>query len=418
MRELFSYVERFRNDRFVVKIDDGIVRHDAFDSFVEDLAHVARVGVRLLLVAGARGRIEEILARYGMSGELIDGTRISPPAAMPLIEMAAFDVATKIMTRVTGYGIDAVIGNWVRARTLGVVNGVDYLNTGEVDRIELRHVERLLDDGVVPIFPCIGWNRRGEPYNISSDRLAGDLAVAVGATKLLFCLAGPTRLPDRITADEAEALSARPAETPTDPKTDASESVLLEVSARVCRAGVDRVQIIDGTTDGMLLREVFTNIGAGTMIYASEYASIRPFRPSDATAVLRIMQPAIRNGRLLPRSVADIESCADRLVVYTIDGTVHGVAGFASIGEHEGEVFALAVDDAVADLGVGKELVEYLLDRAQKEGFARVFALTTQAYDWFLRWGFRGATVADLPPSRRKSYDCTRNSRILVRELR
>ena len=136
MRELFSYVKRFHGGRFVIKIEGGLIDDELLPALVQDLSLLAGVGIRLLVVVGAREKIDSVLRTYGIETKMIDGIRISPPEALPLIEMAAFDNATKIMTRLTGRGLDAVIGNWVRARTAGVRNGVDFQNTGDVERID------------------------------------------------------------------------------------------------------------------------------------------------------------------------------------------------------------------------------------------------------------------------------------------
>lgn len=412
MRELFSYIDRFSGERFVVKIDDRLLKSDMFGPLIQDLGQLSKIGVRLMVVAGARLRVDEVLTRYQMPTDMVGGIRVSPNEAMPLIEMAGFDVATKIMTRMTGQGIDAVIGNWVRARTIGVRDGIDYLSTGTIDGIDFPKLDRLTAEKIVPILPCIGWNRRGEPYNLSSNHLAGVLAQNVSAAKLIYCLAESIDLPNRLTTTEATPLL----QDQSIRSGDAME--LLRLSCDACEGGVDRVHILDATLDGAVLQEVFSNAGVGTMIYTTTYDAVRPFQKGDIASVMRIMQPYVADGRLLHRGESEIEARADELYVYEIDGTIHGVAGLTKIDPDHAEVYGMAIDESAINAGVGTTLIGYLLDRGRSIGIGRIFALTTQAYDWFSALGFRQVNIETLPEVRRNSYDKTRNSRIVLIDLR
>lgn len=411
MRELFSYIERFKGSRFVVKIDDALVSTGVFPTLVQDLAQLRKIGIELVVVAGARRSIDDVLDRYGIPRQMADGIRVSTDEAMPLIEMAAFDVATKIMTRLTGAGIDAVVGNWVRARTLGVVDGIDYLNTGSVEGIVVERIGRLVCDGIVPILPCIGWNHRGEPYNVSSNRLAADLATRFGAGKLMYCLARKPSLPDRMTTTEAERLIEE------DDRECEEDRELVRLAVEACRGGVDRVHAVDATAEDAVLQEVFSNVGAGSMVYATPYDAVRPYRRSDAAAVLRIMRPYVESGRLLARTEADLERLSSDFVVYEIDGTVHGVAALSVVEDDVAEIHGIAIDETTAELGVGSTLLTYLLDRAEASHIGRVFALTTQAYDWFRKLGFIRVPIDELPESKRRAYDERRKSRAVAVDL-
>ena len=409
MRELFSYVERFKDERFVARIDDALLDSDSFPALIADLARCARIGVRVVIVAGARSRIDSVLGRYERSSRMIAGVRISEASAMPLIEMAAFDSATKIMTRMTGEGVDAVIGNWVRARTLGVVDGIDFEQTGVVDRIDLSHLDRLIDDGVIPILPCIGWNRRGQAYNLSSTKLACELAKRIHARKLIFCNNDRIDLPSRLTNRKAADLVAASVIGP--------ERDFLSHSIEAISGGVRRVHALDASNEGALLFEVFTNIGTGTMVFAEGYESVRPLTNRDIPAVLSIMKPHVESDRLLLRTESDISNRFDEMYVYDIDGTVHGVIGLEVFDDRTGEIYSLAVDTSVAQLGVGKQLLRKTIDEARQKKLTRIVACTTQAFDWFHEFGFEPTTIETLPPERRAQWLPERNSRVIALEL-
>ena len=411
IREVFLYLKRFQGKSFVIKIDHPLTEAPVFPSLIRDLAELRNLGINILIVAGARERIDEVLARYSIQSTMQDSVRISTSDAMPFIKMAAFDVANRIMTVLTANEIRAVIGNWVRARTLGVLDGVDYMSTGRVERILTDQLDELLRDGVVPIFPCIGWSSSGEPYNVSSNELASILARSVNADKLFFVTKPHKECPSRMTAAEVDAYLEE------NTGYDYEFLDLLRHARDTCSHGVKRVHIVDGNLDGAILQEVFSNLGVGTMVYGNQYEQIRKVRSSEIPAVLRIMEPWIQAGHLIRRSHTDLLEEADSIYVFEVDGALHGSAGFKPFNEHQAEITGLAVDEQFAELGTGRRLVEYIIETAREAGYRELFVLTTQAFDWFRQLGFMQADIAGLPEQRRKSYDANRGSRIMVLTL-
>ncbi|HUX21422.1 MAG TPA: amino-acid N-acetyltransferase [Spirochaetia bacterium] len=429
IRQVFAYVERFKGGLFVIKIDYSIISHPLFSSLINDIASLHRMGVRVAIVAGARQRIDEILETEGIVTRRVRHVRISSPEAMPLIKMAAFDVATLIMTQLSAANCSAVIGNWVRARSMGVVDGVDYLNTGRVEKVNDKLIKEVLDEGLVPIFPCIGWSAVGEPYNLSSDELASLLGTSLAADKVFYVIdsAGIDisgyRLPpgfDRETGGRISRLRLDQARELLDYNSERSDAVwhdVLSHALAACRGGVKRVHIVDGREEGVVLKEVFTNLGSGTMIYANEYESIRPMRHEDIPAVLRIMQPLIRTGILVDRDYRSLEHSLGDYVVYEIDGIVHGCGSLCEQGDGIGEIAGIAVEENFLQLGIGKRIVTYLMELGREKKLKRLFLLTTRTSDWFMQLGFRQAGVEGLPERRRAQYDRSRNSRVLVYDI-
>lgn len=429
IRQVFAYVERFKDGMFVIKIDYSIVVHPLFSSLINDIAGIRRMGIRVLIVAGARQRIDEILRLNGFESRWVGQMRISPPEAMPLIKMAAFDAATQIMTRLSAASCSAVIGNWVRARGMGVVEGVDYLNTGRVEKVKNELIAQVLTEGLVPIFPCIGWSAVGEPYNLSSNELASLLGTSLHADKLFYVIdnAGvdldDSSFPPSIEHDAGRRISRLrldQAATLLDHNRERCDEAWYDVLSHAysaCRAGVARVHVVDGREEGVLLKEVFTNLGSGTMIYANEYESIRPMRHEDVPDVLRIMQPLVRSGVLVSRNHRSLDESLGDYVVYEIDGIIHGCGALREQEAGMGEIAGIAVDENFLHLGIGKRIVSYLMDRARHRGLSRLYLLTTRTSDWFVQLGFRRAGVDALPEGRRAEYDRSRNSRILVYDV-
>jgi amino-acid N-acetyltransferase len=427
IREAFFYQSRFEGSTMVFKIDFPVTEDRGFPYLMKDLALLAKTGFRVVIVPGAKEWIDAVLREYGIVSGYSGQTRITTAAAIPFVEMAAFHVAARFMTCLSASRVDAVIGNFIRARGLGVVEGLDMEHTGAVEKVLTDSVGKVLSQGMAPILPCIGYSPAGKAYNVLSDEIALAASKALGAVKLFIVSvhgglrAGAWALPEnletgedgrilRLTPQEAEAVLAAnkgpaPAERPLQE---------LDLALRACRAGVERVHIIDGREEGAVLKELFSNLGAGTMVYADEYESIRPLRSRDLPDILRLMEPLMKQGILVRRTAEEIQEKKDDYAVYEIDGSVHACGALHDWGESQGEIAAVATDPLSADMGLGRRIVGCLIGRAKKAGLSRVFVLTTHTQDWFEFLGFRECPVSSLPEKRRQSYDQARRSKVFA----
>lgn len=431
IRQAFSYVTRYQDRLFVVKLDDPLVDHRFFPLLIRDIALLHRLGIRIVLVPGARTRIDALLRRAHLRSVSRDGIRVTAPAAMNYVKSAAAEIANHIMAMLTEHDVNAVMGNWVHARALGVREGIDYGCTGTVDSVDTDVVLRALEDRTIPIFTNIGWGPRGIAYNISTNDLAVRLSRELHAEKLFFltatdpirtvssvdCLEGIETREDGtisgLTLEQAQAyVDGAPTRGPSQVHTR-----LLTLALEACRGGAGRAHIIDARTDGALLEEVFSNRGCGTMVYANEHAHLRALVKADIPDVLRLMSPAVDSGHLVPRSAEQIGARLGDYVVYEVDGTLHGCAALHRYGKHHGEIAGLVVDRTYANSGTGSRIVSYLLARARALGLRQVFVLTTRSFDWFVQAGFRRGRPSNLPASRRASYDSARRSRVLLYDI-
>jgi amino-acid N-acetyltransferase len=431
IRQVFEYIHRFKGGTFVIKIEGSLMDHPFFPLLVKDLVLLYRQGIQIVLVPGAKQRIDEILQRYHISWESVDGIRISTPEAIPFIKMAAFDVSNRLMTQLAENATDAVIGNWVRARSLGVRKGVDYQMTGAVEKVNVEIVRKTLLEGLVPIFPNIGWSASGKPYNISSNELACTLAVTLRADKLFFVSdhvgvsAEEYRLPDGVARNEQGIVphltSAQTRELVqlNEGKSGQEMLELLRLAIRACDEGISRVHIVNGEIEGVILQEIFSSRGCGTMVYANQHENIRGMRAGDIPEVLRIMQPFVEKEILLPRTENDLARAAVDYVVYEVDGMIHacGALHLNPAAPDRGEIAGVAVDETYTGMGIGKRILSYLIGRARNHHLRQLFVLTTQTWDWFVQFGFRDGKLSDLPPEKRNLYDRRRNSRVLLMDL-
>ena len=207
IRQAFGYIERFHGETFVIRISSELIASPFIPVLMKDLVLLHHMGIRIILVPGARSRIDEVLATYGVECQRVGGVRISPPESIPFIQMAAFDVSNRVMTILAECGANAVIGNWVRARSIGVRDGIDFQSAGIVERLQTDVLVNVLDDGMIPIFPNIGWSAKGTPYNLSSNELAATVSVRLKAAKLFYLTNGRTLSSKRYTVPKGVPLA-------------------------------------------------------------------------------------------------------------------------------------------------------------------------------------------------------------------
>jgi amino-acid N-acetyltransferase len=294
---------------------------------------------------------------------------------------------------------------------------------------------------MIPILPCIGWSPSGKPYNVPSDEIALAVSTALGAIKLFIVstndgkeaknLTLPENIetrPDgsliRLTPQQAETIinSSSVPKIELCPQNSSSDPVHqylrgLKLALQASRSGVHRVHIIDGREEGAVLKELFSNLGVGTMIYADEYDSIRTFHSRDLPDILRLMEPLMQKGVLIRRNPDQIQEKRDDYAVLEIDGSIRACGALHDWGEAQGEIAAIATDPQYSDLGLGRKIVGYFIEKARRNNMRRVFVLTTQSQDWFESLGFKEAAVETLPEQKRRIYDQSRKSKVFALEL-
>ena len=411
IRDVIRYLKKFHNALIVIYLDDKTISSPLFSSHIRDIALLHEAGLKVVIIPGARTRIDEVLSSADISWSYKDNLRITDDKAMPLIKMAAFDVSNTVMTNLAANNITAVIGNWVRSRAKGVIDGFDFGAAGEIDRLDTASLNTVLNDGFIPIFPCIGWSSVGKPYNISSAVLAQQVAVALKADKLFFVMGEQNpilkdgEIIPAMNIEEVDSYVARQAD-------DEQTKNLLSLCKSACLNGVNRSHILDGNLDGVLLTEIFSDLGSGTMIYTNNYGKIRPMEQTDIPSVLGVMRPFVAAGKLLPRTETDVASRLEDFYVYDFDGGVRACASLHCYDDGQFEIAAVAVDEAYSHIGIGPKLVENLVQTAKTNGAKSVFIMTTQASDWFEKIGFTEDKIETIPAERKKLWSPERGSKV------
>ena len=431
-RDVLTYLSQYRGRLFVLRIEDDLLGAPLFPMLIKDIVLLQRMGIRIVLVPGARHAIDAALgsAARGLPAQPappagIGERRITGEADMAAVMQGAATVVNELLSLLTESGARAVAGNWVRARTAGVVDGIDYQRTGRVERIDADLLRALLDTGTIPIISNIGWNAVGKAYNISSLELVVAVARALQAAKvfLVGTAAGVIATPcpgvelatrpdgyySSVDYRAAERLLGRCGE-----QLDGDTGALVGAAVSACTGGVDRVHVVDGRRDGILIDEIFSAAGIGTMFYADQYIDIEAARAADVPEIMRLIQPQIDAGLLVPRSATDVAERLADYYVYRIDDTVQGCAALRLLDDRSAEIESLVVSESYRGGGTGARVVSYLLQQARVRGAHRVVVLTTQSADFFMEQGFTEASPDTLPVGRRGAYDRTRNSRVLV----
>ena len=430
VRDVLRYISRFKNSIIVIHIDDSLVDSPYYSSHIRDIAYLHEVGLKVIIIPGAKNHIDSLLKNAGLSWEEKDGIRITSEKEMSIIKMASFDMSNKIMTSLAEERLTAVIGNWVKARGKGVINGVDFQTAGEIDKINIQALNSVLEDGFIPIFPCIGWSSNGKPYNISSINLAAQVATELKAEKLFFLTHGKEIsnvdffIPDNISISPDGFVPAFNLEE-LDKFFELNQNLgifspekkhilnLLQIARISCSLGVSRTHIVNGLFDGTLPCEIFSDLGSGTMIYKSNYGGIRSMQKEDIPAVLNLIRPFVEQGILLPRTEESLLQTYTDYIVYELDGGLKACAALHTYNDNQAEIAAVAVDSVCSHMGIGPKLINYLLEKSKNMGLSSVFILTTQTSDWFEKLGFKLSTVESLPAKRKEKWTKERGSKVL-----
>ncbi len=451
IRDVIRYIKRFKGALIVIYLDDNLIESPNFLGHIKDICLVHETGLKTILVPGANKRINEILSKAGISWTMHQNCRITGTDAMPLIKMAAFDVSNQIMTALAGEGKTAVIGNWVRAKGKGVIAGIDYGTSGEIDKLQVESIETVLEDGLIPIFPCIGWSVAGKPYNISSVELAEQIAVHLKADKLFFLAPNAEitteffTIPKEITFSPNGTLPALSLDeldlflkanehlgkidkenkdssqhllennTESDGKILQKEKIFffLKKAEEACHEGVSRTHILNGSLPGAIPLEIFSDFGSGTMIYSENYGKIRAMTREDIPSVLNVMQPFIEADILLPRTKETLLIQCQNFIVYELDGAIRACASLVPYPDGQMEIAAVAVERTFANTGIGEKMIVSLIKQAQEKNASGVFLLTTQTVDWFEKLGFELADTSTLPKERKEKMKPERGSKVL-----
>ncbi|MCU7923530.1 MAG: amino-acid N-acetyltransferase [Candidatus Thiodiazotropha sp. (ex Dulcina madagascariensis)] len=421
------YIHAHRGCTFVIAFGGEAVTDERFANLVHDIALLHGLGIRLVLVHGARPQIEDRLQTRGVETLFVNGLRITDDAALRCVKEAAGSARVEIEALLSmglanspmaGARIRAASGNFVTARPIGVRDGIDYCHTGEVRRVDAVGLEQRLEAGAIAIIPPLGYSPTGEVFNLSAADVAASVAIALGAEKLI-CLVEAKGLTDsrkrlipNIVPKEVDALLSRRKQLPTD----LVQHLRAAVSA--CRSGVRRIHLIDRQLDGALLKELFTRDGIGTLITAEPYEETRTARIDDVGGLLGLIEPLEEKGVLVRRSRELLETEINCFTLMERDGMAIACAAlYPYPRESMAELACVVVHPDYRGDDRGDRLLTHMESLARQQGIHRLFILTTQTAHWFRERGFVQTGLKDLPMRKRELYNYRRNAKVFIKPL-
>ncbi len=426
-RSAAPYIHGFRGRTFVVAFGGEVVDDGKFVELTHDLNLLASVGVKLVLVHGARPQIERELDLRGIEQRYAGAVRITDEGALGCAKQASGRLRVEIEALLSmglanspmaGSEIRVASGNFVVARPRGIVNGIDMLYTGEVRKVEADAIRRRLDDNELVLISPLGYSPTGEIFNLTLEDVAAECAIALQAEKLIFLTDesgvadNDGKLMRELTVSDAQALLH------TADKAGDFAAVYLPVAINACRGGVKRVHVVDRKLDGGLLLELFTHEGVGSMISQDSLELLRQATIDDVGGILQLIEPLEAGGTLAKRSRELLEIEIDRFIVLEHDQLIVGCAAlYPSVEEKSGELACLAVHPHFQNAGGGEMLLRAVEKRARGLKLNRLFVLTTVTSHWFIEHGFESAPLSVLPARKAALYNYQRNSRVLQKVL-
>ncbi len=421
LRGILQYIPQFREKTFIIAVDGVIVTDENFANIMLDVAVLRSLNIRVVLVHGASAQIQALAEKENVTASNLDGTGVTDSRTLQLALDAANRLTHEILEGLSANDLRGACPNAIVSHPLGIIQGVDHLFTGKVERIDTELLQTLLNQGIVPVLPPFGFDGDGKTYRTNSDSIALAVADALKAIKLIFITAHDglrhqgQLIRQILVGDLQRLVAASPAGFAQDMLSKAQHS------AAACAAGVQRAHVINGRDDEGLLAEVFSNEGIGTLIYANEYEHIRPAKKKDIRAIQLLTKKAVEAGELVKRTRPEIEKTLGDYFIFEIDrNPVACVALHVYPAQRKGELASLYVHPAYENQGIGRRLVQFVEDKALESGLADLITLSTQAFTYFQsKGGFVEGSIDDLPPERRERYDHSgRHSKILVKKLK
>jgi len=421
LRGILQYIPQFREKTFVLAVDGAIVTDENFATLLLDVAVLRSLNIRVVLVHGASAQIKALAEGQKISASDLDGAGITDAATLQIALTAANRLTHEILEGLSANDLRAVCPNVIIAHPLGIIQGVDHLFTGKVEKVDVEMLQTLLTQGMIPVIPPLGFDGDGKTYRVNSDGVAVAVAEALKATKLIFITAADGilvqgRLIRQMLVADLESVIAMQ-------KNDIAPELLSKAlhAVTACQAGIPRVHVINGKVDEGLLAEVFSNEGIGTLIYANEYQQIRRALKKDVRAIQALTKQAVESSELMKRTRPMIEKNLADYFIFEIDkNPVACVALHVFSEQKKGELACLYVSPLHENRGIGKKLIQFIESKAREMGLSELITLSTQAFTYFQsKGGFAEGTPDDLPPARREKYGQSgRNSKVLVKKLK
>ena len=435
-RQASPYINAYRGKVFVVLLPGEALAHDNFYNITHDLTLLNSLGVRLVLVHGARPQIETALKAAGLKDKTVDDIQGQLHIDLRITDAGSLEVIKKVVgslridiealfstglpnSPMHGAEINTASGNFITAKPYGVHNGVDYGYTGEVRKVDSKAIKKLLKKNNIVLQSNLGYSPTGEVFNLTVEEVAASIAIALQADKLLIYAEESGILDEdgepisQLNAKEAEALIRdKIANKGLD-----MELLNLELGVKACKAGVKRAQVISYVDDGALLAELFTRDGSGTLITEEKYEQLRKATIDDVGGIIELIEPLEEAGVLVERSRELLENEIGQFTVIEREGMIVACGALYPQEDGSGELACVATHPDYRDNGRGQEILDAIAKQAKKAGLKSLFVLTTKTPHWFVERGFAEGSIDILPEKKKSLYNYQRKSKIFTKRL-
>lgn len=427
-RQSAPYINAHRHKTFVIMITGEAILHKNFQSIIHDLGLLHTLGIRLVIVHGARPQINQSLENANIQASFYQQRRITPRESLPYLLNAVGAIRLQIEALLSmglinspmyGAKINVVSSNLITAKPYGIHDGVDYQLSGEVRSVDRHNIQNHLNNDSIVLISPLGYSSTGEVFNVLAEEVAYRTAKALQADKLIFL----TEHDGVYNAQQQLQRELHPKQINDDLKHESPFfQSILHYAQKASLDGVHRVHFLPFTHDGVLLEELFTRDGVGTMLTQSHYEDVRMATIADIGGLMNLLRPLEEQGILVYRSRERLEQEIEQFAVIERDGMILACAALYPIPHQENELVSaeiagVAVDPNYRKSNRGTQVLEFLQDKAKKQGIQQLFVLTTRTAHWFIEHGFSQCDVNDLPQARQALYNYQRNSMVFVKWL-
>lgn len=423
-RKTSPYINAHRGKTFVITLGGETLAHDQFEHIVHDIALLNSLGVKLVLVHGARPQIDKLCEQKNVKAQFHDGKRVTDAPMLETVEQAVGQLRAQVEARLSagtsnspmhGASIRVLGGNLVMAKPLGVIDGVDFGHTGEVRKVDAQAIQTILQNNAIVLLNCLGYSKTGETFNLTAEEVATEAAIALQADKLIFfgqdnCITKEdgSLIKELVTSEARTLIEAG--------SLNAEQQSQLSMAKHAVDHGVSRCQLISHKQDGALLTELFTYDGCGTLIAQNPQEQLRTARIEDVGGVLELLSPLEQQGVLVRRSREVLETEIDRFRLLVKDGMVLGCAALYQYDDIA-ELACVAIHPEYRGANRADRLLSTLETEAKNQGIKQLFVLTTRTALWFEERGFKLSSVDALPQKKQQLYNFQRNSKVFVKVL-
>ncbi|END1522695.1 amino-acid N-acetyltransferase [Escherichia coli] len=429
-RHSVPYINTHRGKTFVIMLGGAAIEHENFSSIVNDIGLLHSLGIRLVVVYGARPQIDANLAAHQHEPLYHKNIRVTDAKTLELVKQAAGTLQLDITARLSmslnntplqGAHINVVSGNFIIAQPLGVDDGVDYCHSGRIRRIDEDAIHRQLDSGAIVLMGPVAVSVTGESFNLTSEEIATQLAIKLKAEKMIgFCSSQGVTNDDGDIVSELFPNEAQARVEAQEEKGDYNSGTVrfLRGAVKACRSGVRRCHLISYQEDGALLQELFSRDGIGTQIVMESAEQIRRATINDIGGILELIRPLEQQGILVRRSREQLEMEIDKFTIIQRDNTTIACAALYPFPEEKiGEMACVAVHPDYRSSSRGEVLLERIAAQAKQSGLSKLFVLTTRSIHWFQERGFTPVDIDLLPESKKQLYNYQRKSKVLMADL-